>query len=196
MCHFIEWFYLQLSVEQRRTLDDWPRAEIALALIYEPQHNKPELDDIVIGASVINKLHHVDLFPEEVCDRCIIEGGRPAQDARVRVRTIEEPRGPLKDGNPKRIEEEHRMQQLVSACVASDAECLLNYTSSLQNDALQKRIEGSIKELGPTVRRWTGMLDINYPELKEVLQRLSRSMDASNPRMMWLKALEDVVDLS
>lgn len=199
LCLFIEWFYHQLSVEQRRTLKGWPDSGIAKALIFDPYGMRPvpststfelpSLEDISLGNSVITKLHHVRLGPKESCQMCIADRSRGAEDVRVRIQTADV----QVDDTPGDFAGIIRIQNLVSACISSDADCLFYYSSVPIQEISTDRVEASYHCLSDCIIAHVDGISHShsYVQLRQLLLSLRSMLQETDPRLKWVNELYD-----
>jgi hypothetical protein len=203
VCLFIEWFYHQISVDQRRSLTEWPDAGISKALMYDPDCGRPPpsnanedevptVEDITLGSSVTAKLHHVRLAEGATCEMCIVDHVRDKLDVRVRIPTARDPGVYEKDDPPHfRFPWKRKMQALVSACVSSDADCLLHYAGIQQTEGGKERIAASRKTLQRCILAHSGTFphDNSYVLLRGMLDSIRGTLEQKDPRLEWFNRL-------
>jgi hypothetical protein len=100
------------------------------------------LEDMVLAESVIAKLKHVSLASDERCTLCFIPGRRDQKNIRFVVKRIEHPRSSAE----KLLSLETFKEALVSSCVVSDADCLLNYMRVADSGECKALIDASARE--------------------------------------------------
>jgi Family of unknown function (DUF6535) len=207
ICLFIEWFYHQLSVDQRRSLNGWPDARVAKSLMYDPwggrrvpSNAKADpmiVDDITLGSSVLAKLHHVQLAQGAVCEMCIIKHERDNEDVRVRIPTAKDPQVYGENDPPHfRFPWKKKMQELVSACISSDADCLFHYAGGPHDEDWKGRINASQKVLSRCITAHIGMFphESSYVPLREMLGSLRGIVERDDARREWIDQLYKQAD--
>lgn len=199
LCRFIEWYYYQLSVNERRMMGEWPKDTFAQALYKDAteiaidrlnDRDKPFDDsifeDMVLAYSTMSKLHHVRLKEGEVCTRCWTTGSLLSRDTLVEMlRTHEFTEDPnLSHGK-------QRGTQLVSSMLASNADCLVNYCPLSSHEAYLQIIGPSVLNQASMLRVFMDPGETNYRTLRLYLIVLKAKLSPVDPRVEFFTSLEN-----
>jgi hypothetical protein len=114
LLRFLEWLYYQLSPEQRLQITEWPDAHLAEdARRQADQCN--HLGDFVLAESVISKLYHLRLPRGTHCEICFDPEWIKPKYTKLRIAGT--------------MPEHYAIyyQDLLSACIWSDVDCVLHY---------------------------------------------------------------------
>jgi hypothetical protein len=209
ICHFLEWFYYSLTVEQRRKLKNWPNVNIAHALaqgelLPDPLRGKGFVkkwvseDDLLLATSIIAKLNHVSLGPKDSCYFCFMVRLRSDStfDIKKRLETIE---GPEKSLDViERLGRLDRIHGMIAACIFSDADCLLHYSKPESDEKINELMHHSINDYRELIDRWKGVVNMeNYhKDLKILLNKFWNAADDHDPRTEWLDHLDSYLTSS
>lgn len=199
LCRFIEWYYYQLSVNERRTIGEWPKDTFAQALYKDAMdialdrlddRDKPFDDsifeDMVVAYSAMSKLHHVRLKEGEVCTRCWTTGLFTSRDALVEMLRTH---AFTEDANLSHGE--HRGTQLVSSMLASNADCLVNYCPLSSHEAYLQVIRRSMSNQVSLMRAYMDPGQTNYRALRLYLIVLKAKLPPEDPRVEFFTSMED-----
>ncbi|KAG8859824.1 hypothetical protein FRB91_006482 [Serendipita sp. 411] len=190
LCRFIEWFYHQFSVEERREIGPWPDDSFARALYEDSldiQKESPQDDDIfedlVLSSSVIVKLHHVRLKAGESCRYCWNQ-----LDLISRETLCEILRRHRFQIDPDQRRDEGREWDLATSLLASDFDCLVNY---MNTDTEKKYID--LVQSRTTARNslsqslCTNPSHFHFEQLRLHLALLRGTLKGNDPRLAFFK---------
>lgn len=196
VCRFIEWFYYHINPLDRASLKKWPNPNVVQALqnrarakareiphLFNPLQFSDILEDLVLVESVLAKLNHVMLGPQDHCVQCLIPEERSLDDIRTILRRAEFPSALTSD----RTGAVDFVENLISACVISDADCLLHYVRETNQDKISALVKASSAVYFWTLPPDHGIITDSYKSLIPVLDKLSGDLEDSDARMLWFK---------
>jgi hypothetical protein len=193
LCQFIEWFYYQLSVKERRAIGEWPDSTFVNAFYKANMQlatSKPLDDsmyeDVLLASSVISKLHHVQLKEGERCNICWVKKSRTQRD---RVTNLLRTRDPA----PEDI---GRMKEMVASAFASNAECLVYHFPLSTNDEYKELVnEVAVEHIHMMLSHIDPYIS-NYQSLRLYLANLRARLSLDDPRLQYFNKLEHLCKTS
>jgi hypothetical protein len=187
LCQFIEWFYYQFSVKDRRAIGTWPDSKFVdafykanMQLATSKSLDDSMYEDTLLASSVISKLHHVRLEEGERCRVCWVKKSRFYRD-RVTNLLCTHDSGP---------EDNVRMREMVASALASNAECLVYYFPLSTNDEYNEWVNPVAKEHFSMMHSHMDLSFSNYRSLRLYLANLRAKLSLDDPRLQYFSELE------
>lgn len=185
LLRFLEWLYYQLDVQQRRQIRGWPNTDLAKDM-RDRASKSFDVGDLVLAESVLSKLHHVSLPPDTSCQLCI-----SPQTTNQKYKMVRQ--GSRK---PKHYAEYY--QNLFSACIWSDTDCILHYAAvgdEVEHFKSLTRVtldgyEYAFSKLGKDVSE--DLHQSLYLDLRRLSHEKVSKLPESDLRRLWFMALDRV----
>jgi hypothetical protein len=185
ICRFVEWFYYQLSHEDRQCISSWPDPSLATAFL-EDCELQDDLEGIVLCYSVISKLEHVRLKKGDTCTLCWSK-----ELDKSRYRNIA-----LASKKPfyKTVDGMQDLQKIISACIWSDTDCVLHYTRINRFEDLEDLTKNLLDDATRSFRTMRGALTYPYPLLGPLLARAEAELEEGDDiRKKWFSILKPLI---
>jgi hypothetical protein len=132
---FTEWFYHQLSVEQRRQVRGWPSVDMANQLLDDAMEDLEDYrtGDIVLSHSIRSKLHHANLPRNTACTFCLTP-----TPGRIKY-------APFFAGQESLDGQRDFIRDLLSTCIWSDTECVLHYAKAPDAEGWKRQTKETLE---------------------------------------------------
>ncbi|KIM27753.1 hypothetical protein M408DRAFT_329901 [Serendipita vermifera MAFF 305830] len=179
LLRFVEWFYYQLEPSQRRQVQGWPSTDLANEMRGHAEAHS-HVGDFVLAESVLSKLHHIGLPDNVPCERCL-----DPQSTRPKYKMVK-----IASSKPKHYAIYY--EKLLSACIWSDTDCILNYAPVGDVAAFKRLTKVTLIGYEYLFSQLRGNIPSDrhselYPILRSLVAR--KTAELEDPRQQWFLAL-------